>query len=210
MSSDTRLRTLLDRMTEDLDAALREDPAASSRMEVALLYPGVHAVWAHRVAHALWTRKSSLRPIARAVSQVARGLTGVEIHPGATIGRRFFIDHGMGVVIGETAEIGDDVVMYHQVTLGGRSPGPVKRGPPHGAGGPPRRPVQAPPHDRRRRPARPRRQGDRPDHRRRGHAGRRERPRRPRRAPELGGHRGRRRHLHRPRRLTRPPEKDSP
>ena len=129
MSSDTRLRTLLDRMTEDLDAALREDPAASSRMEVALLYPGVHAVWAHRVAHALWTRKSSLRPIARAVSQVARGLTGVEIHPGATIGRRFFIDHGMGVVIGETAEIGDDVVMYHQVTLGGRSRGRFKRHP---------------------------------------------------------------------------------
>ena len=134
MSSDTRLRTLLDRMTEDLDAALREDPAASSRMEVALLYPGVHAVWAHRVAHALWTRKSSLRPIARAVSQVARGLTGVEIHPGATIGRRFFIDHGMGVVIGETAEIGDDVVMYHQVTLGGRSRGRFKRHPTIGDG----------------------------------------------------------------------------
>ena len=129
MSSDTRLRTLLDRMTEDLDAALREDPAASSRMEVALLYPGVHAVWAHRVAHALWTRKSSLRPIARAVSQVARGLTGVEIHPGATIGRRFFIDHGMGVVIGETAEVGEDVLMFHGVTLGGVSMNPGKRHP---------------------------------------------------------------------------------
>ena len=134
MSSDTRLRTLLDRMTEDLDAALREDPAASSRMEVALLYPGVHAVWAHRVAHALWTRKSSLRPIARAVSQVARGLTGVEIHPGATIGRRFFIDHGMGVVIGETSEIGDDVMLYNGINLGGRTLEKGKRHPTIGNG----------------------------------------------------------------------------
>ena len=126
--------SLRDRLTEDLDAAMREDPAASSRLEVALLYPGVHAVWAHRVAHLLWTRRSSWRPFARAISQIARGITGVEIHPGATIGRRFFIDHGMGVVIGETAEIGDDVVMYHQVTLGGRSRGRFKRHPTIGDG----------------------------------------------------------------------------
>ncbi len=126
--------SLRDRLTEDLDAAMREDPAASSRLEVALLYPGVHAVWAHRVAHALWTRRATWRPFARAISQVARGITGVEIHPGATIGRRFFIDHGMGVVIGETAEIGDDVIMYHQVTLGGRSRGRFKRHPTIGDG----------------------------------------------------------------------------
>ena len=128
------LRALRAAVREDITAVRRHDPAARSGLEVALLYPGVHAVWAHRVAHALWTRKSSLRPIARAVSQVARGLTGVEIHPGATIGRRFFIDHGMGVVIGETAEIGDDVVMYHQVTLGGRSRGRFKRHPTIGDG----------------------------------------------------------------------------
>ena len=129
MSLGTRLRTLLARMDEDLATAVREDPAATGKVEVALLYPGVHAVWAHRVAHALWTRQPALRPVARAISQAARGLTGVEIHPGAVIGRRFFIDHGMGVVIGETAEIGDDVLMYHQVTLGGRSRGRFKRHP---------------------------------------------------------------------------------
>ena len=134
MSTQPPLRPLLASMAEDLDTALREDPAASSRLEVALLYPGVHAVWAHRVAHRLWTRRSTWRPVARAISQWARFITGVEIHPGATIGRRFFIDHGMGVVIGETAEIGDDVVMYHQVTLGGRSRGRFKRHPTIGDG----------------------------------------------------------------------------
>jgi len=123
------LATALARMNEDLDTALREDPAAVSRIEVALLYPGVHAVWAYRLAHALWTRSPALRPVARALSQLARGVTGVEIHPGAVIGRRLFIDHGMGVVVGETAEIGDDVLMYHQVTLGGRSRGRFKRHP---------------------------------------------------------------------------------
>ena len=106
-------------MREDVAAARLRDPAARSSMEVALLYPGLHAVWAHRVSHALWRRR--LRFLARANSQLARWLTGVEIHPGARIGRRFFIDHGMGVVIGETSVVGDDVMLYHGVTLGGRS-----------------------------------------------------------------------------------------
>ncbi|RRD46639.1 serine O-acetyltransferase [Tessaracoccus sp. OH4464_COT-324] len=114
---------------EDLDTAMRDDPAARNRLEVALLYPGMHAVWAYRLAHKLWNKSSALRPIARAISQIARALTGIEIHPGAKIGRRFFIDHGMGVVIGETAEVGDDVLMYHQVTLGGRARGKFKRHP---------------------------------------------------------------------------------
>lgn len=85
-----------------------------------MLYPGLHAIWAHRVSHRLWKR--GLRFLARANSQLARTVTGIEIHPGARIGRRFFIDHGMGVVIGETADIGDDVMLYHGVTLGGRTP----------------------------------------------------------------------------------------
>ncbi|MFV0319894.1 MAG: serine O-acetyltransferase EpsC [Microbacterium sp.] len=103
---------------EDLAAARLRDPAARGGVEVALLYPGLHALWAHRVWHALWRRRR--RFLARAGSQITRWLTGIEIHPGAIIGRRFFIDHGMGVVIGETAEIGDDVMLYHGVTLGGR------------------------------------------------------------------------------------------
>ncbi len=101
----------------DLDAVLERDPAASSRVEVALLYPGVHALWAHRVSNRLWNRNA--RITARAVSQVARLLTGVEIHPAATIGPGTFIDHGMAVVIGETAEIGPDVTIHQGVTLGG-------------------------------------------------------------------------------------------
>jgi serine O-acetyltransferase len=112
-----------------LDTALREDPAATSKLLVALTYPGVHAIWVYRLCHKLWVTNPVLHPLARVVSQFARFLTGVEIHPGAEIGRRFFIDHGMGVVIGETAEIGDDVLMYHQVTLGGRSRGRFKRHP---------------------------------------------------------------------------------
>jgi len=101
----------------DLHAARDRDPAARSVIEVALLYPGVHAIWAHRVAHWLWARDQ--RFLGRAVSQIARGVTGIEIHPGATIGPGLFIDHGMGVVIGETAEVGADVTIYHGVTLGG-------------------------------------------------------------------------------------------
>lgn len=105
---------------EEIDAIMARDPAARSRLEVALTYPGFHAVLAHRLAHALWRR--GWRVLARVVSQAARWFTGIEIHPGATIGRRLFIDHGMGVVIGETAELGDDVTLYQDITLGGISP----------------------------------------------------------------------------------------
>jgi len=115
------------RLREDVDAAIAHDPAIRSRAEVVLGYPGIHAVWAHRASHALWVRGHRLA--GRLLSQFARASTGIEIHPGATIGRRFFIDHGMGVVIGETAEIGDDVMIYHDVTLGGRSLAKVKRHP---------------------------------------------------------------------------------
>lgn len=112
---------------EDVAAARRRDPAARGFIEIAVLYPGLHAIWAHRVNHWLWTR--GWRFVARAGSQLTRWITGVEIHPGARIGRRFFIDHGMGVVIGETAEIGDDVMLYHGVTLGGTSLTKGKRHP---------------------------------------------------------------------------------
>lgn len=120
-------RSLLSRAKEDLAAARRRDPAARSSLEVALLYPGVHALWAHRLAHHLWG--SGHRFAARALSQLARGATGIEIHPAAVIGDRLFIDHGMGVVIGETAEVGDDVLIFHGVTLGGVSMHPGKRHP---------------------------------------------------------------------------------
>ena len=115
------------RLREDVTAARLRDPAARSGVEIALLYPGLHAIWAHRVWHALWVRR--VRFVARAGSQITRWLTGIEIHPGAQIGRRFFIDHGMGVVIGETAEVGDDVMLYHGVTLGGRQREGGKRHP---------------------------------------------------------------------------------
>ena len=113
---------------EDIDAAIARDPAAQSRLETFLASPGLHAVWGHRLAHRLW-REPAYRLPARLLSQLVRARTGVEIHPGATIGRRLFIDHGMGVVIGETAIVGDDVMLYHQVTLGGRSLAKVKRHP---------------------------------------------------------------------------------
>lgn len=113
---------------QDLDAAIARDPAAQSRLETFLASPGLHAIWAHRLAHRLWLNPAYRLP-ARLLSQAARALTGVEIHPGAVIGRRFFIDHGMGVVIGETSVVGDDVMMYHDVTLGGRSLKRVKRHP---------------------------------------------------------------------------------
>ncbi len=112
---------------DDVRCVLQRDPAARTRLEVITSYPGLHAVWLHRVAHSLWTH--NLKLPARWLSQVARVLTGIEIHPGATIGPRLFIDHGMGVVIGETAEIGADVTMYHGVTLGGVSLEPGKRHP---------------------------------------------------------------------------------
>jgi serine O-acetyltransferase len=112
---------------EQFDTIFREDPAARSRVEIVLCYPGFHAVLLHRLAHRLWKANVPLLP--RLISQISRFLTGIEIHPGARIGRRFFIDHGMGVVIGETAEVGDDVMIYHGVTLGGRTLQRVKRHP---------------------------------------------------------------------------------
>ncbi len=120
-------------LVEDLDTGMRRDPAATSRLEVALTSPGLHAIWVHRLAHRLW-QQPGWRLAARLLAQLARGVTGVEIHPGAQIGRRFFIDHGMGVVIGETAEVGDDVMLYHGVTLGGRSMSRGKRHPTVGDG----------------------------------------------------------------------------
>ncbi len=114
-------------LKEDIQSVFHRDPAARSVPEILLCYPGLHAVWGHRVAHWLWTRGFKL--LARWLSHVNRALTGIEIHPGARIGPRFFIDHGMGVVIGETAEIGADVTLYHQVTLGGTSLEKGKRHP---------------------------------------------------------------------------------
>lgn len=116
------------RLREDLDSAARRDPASRGRLELLLCYPGLHAVWVHRLAHRMWQQPGLQLP-ARLLSQATRWFTGVEIHPGATIGRRLFIDHAMGVVIGETAEVGDDVMLYHGVTLGGRSMERVKRHP---------------------------------------------------------------------------------
>ena len=122
-----RLWRFLVVLREDLDAARRRDPAARTLTEVALGYPGVHAVWAYRVAHRMW-REPGLRLAARLLSQATRAATGIEIHPGALIGRRLFIDHGMGVVIGETAVVGDDVVLFHGATLGGKA---MRRGKRH-------------------------------------------------------------------------------
>jgi len=107
-------------LRQEIDATIARDPAARSALEVVLLYPGFQAVVAYRVAHTCWLRGWLL--LGRTISQLARWLTGIEIHPGAKIGRRFFIDHGMGVVVGETSEIGDDVTIYHGVTLGGVAP----------------------------------------------------------------------------------------
>ncbi len=121
------IRDYLSMIKRDIDSVLERDPAARSRLEVLLVYSGLHAIWVQRVAHWLWVHKA--RMFARWLSQVTRGLTGVEIHPGASIGPGFFIDHGMGVVIGETAEIGSDVTLYHGVTLGGTSLEKGKRHP---------------------------------------------------------------------------------
>ncbi len=104
------------RIIEDIDNALSHDPAARNRLEVAFAYPGVHAIWGYRISHFLWNHR--LKLIARIYSNFVRSATGIEIHPAAKIGRRFFIDHGMGVVIGATSVIGDDVMIYHDVTLG--------------------------------------------------------------------------------------------
>ena len=115
------------RLREDIHSVFDRDPAARSVLEVLTCYPGIHAITLHRLAHWLWGHR--LRWLARFVAHISRFLTGIEIHPGATIGRRFFIDHGMGVVIGETAVIGDDVTLYHGVTLGGTSWNKGKRHP---------------------------------------------------------------------------------
>ena len=120
------------RLSELLGAYQVRDPAARSKLEIFLLYPGVHAVLFHRVSH--WLYRHDLRFLARLNSQISRHLTGIEIHPGATVGRRLVIDHGMGIVIGETAEIGDDCLIYHGVTLGGTGKDQGKRHPTIGNG----------------------------------------------------------------------------
>ena len=114
-------------LREDFQTVFIKDPAARNTLEVLLCYPGLHALWLHRIAHFLWQHK--LRLPARVTSHINRFLTGIEIHPGAKIGRRFFIDHGAGVVIGETAEIGDDVLLYQGVVLGGTTTEKKKRHP---------------------------------------------------------------------------------
>lgn len=119
--------SILSRIREDIAAARAHDPAARGSLEVFFVYSGLHAVWWHRISNALWRR--GLRFLPRAISQLTRFFTGIEIHPEATIGRRLFIDHGMGVVIGETAVIGDDVLIYHGVTLGGTGHDGGKRHP---------------------------------------------------------------------------------
>jgi len=117
----------LDRVREDVRSAINKDPAAKSALEVILCYPGLHAIWLYRIAHFFYTKK--LWVIARMISHISRFFTGIEIHPGAKIGRRVFIDHGMGIVIGETAEIGDDTLLYKGVVLGGTSLEKGKRHP---------------------------------------------------------------------------------
>jgi serine O-acetyltransferase len=117
----------LTNIRRDIRSVLERDPAARSSLEVFLVYSGLHAIWIHRISHWLW--RHEVKFLSRWLSQVARGLTGIEIHPGASIGPGFFIDHGMGVVIGETAEIGADVTLYHGVTLGGTSLEKGKRHP---------------------------------------------------------------------------------
>ncbi|HDZ49984.1 MAG TPA: serine O-acetyltransferase [Candidatus Aerophobetes bacterium] len=114
-------------MRKDVQAVFKRDPAARNLCEVIFCYPGLHAVWLYRLAHFLWVRE--FISLARFISHISRFLTGIEIHPGAKIGRRFFIDHGMGVVIGETSEIGDDVVIYQGVVLGGTTRERKKRHP---------------------------------------------------------------------------------
>lgn len=123
---------LVQRLVETLGAYQQRDPSARSKLEIFLLYPGVHATIMHRLAHFLYRHR--LLFLARLISQLSRHGTGIEIHPGATIGRRFVIDHGMGIVIGETTEIGDDVLIYHGVTLGGSGKEKGKRHPTIGNG----------------------------------------------------------------------------
>lgn len=121
------MSSVISRIREDLGAVMLRDPAARNQLEILITYSGVHALWAHRIEHWLWKRK--LKFIARILASRTRNSTGIEIHPGAVIGRRVVIDHGMGVVIGETSIIGDDVMIYHGVTLGGRTSSKGKRHP---------------------------------------------------------------------------------
>src|SRR3954462_4746692 len=132
MPDSTRKTGMFRTLREDLASIFERDPAARTTWEVLTCYPGVHAIVIHRFAHWLWCHR--VRWVGRFVSHLGRFLTGIEIHPGATLGRRLFIDHGMGVVIGETAEVGDDVLIYHGVTLGGLSGQPGKRHPTIGSG----------------------------------------------------------------------------
>ncbi len=123
---------MFQRLREDINCVFARDPAARNALEVLFHYPGLHAIWWHRLAHCLWN--VGFKWLARLVSNIARFLTGIEIHPGARLGRRFFIDHGMGVVIGETAVVGEDCTLYHQVTLGGTTWNKGKRHPTLGDG----------------------------------------------------------------------------
>lgn len=118
---------MLETLKCDFQSVFDRDPSARSALEVLICYPGLHALWGHRLSHWLWKHRA--KTLARWFSQLVRGLTGIEIHPGATIGEGFFVDHGMGVVIGETAEVGDYVTLYHGVTLGGTSLAKGKRHP---------------------------------------------------------------------------------
>lgn len=118
---------IISRLQEDIKTVFREDPAARNTVEVVLCYPGLHAIWVHRISYWVW--KYGFKILARLLAHISRFLTGIEIHPAAEIGRRFFIDHGMGVVIGETTEIGDDVLIYQGVVLGGVSQEKIKRHP---------------------------------------------------------------------------------
>ena len=117
---------------DQVDSIIARDPAARNRLEVITCYPGLHAIWLHRISHFLWSL--GLKWIARLLSVFARFLTGIEIHPGAKIGRRVFLDHGLGIVIGETTEIGDDCIIFHEVTLGGVRFDAIKRHPTVGNG----------------------------------------------------------------------------
>lgn len=130
--TSTTLSGLLAGIIEDVDAVLQNDPAARNALEVLTVYPGLHALWMHRVAHGMWRRGYVLVP--RWLSHFNRGITGIEIHPGARVGRRVFIDHGMGIVIGETATVGDDCLLYKGVVLGGTSLERAERHPTLGRG----------------------------------------------------------------------------
>ncbi len=133
MSKTREVRpTLLKVLREDLQTAMDQDPAANSALEVACTYPGLHAIWGYRISHGLWRR--GFRSPARFLQNFTRFATGVDIHPAARLGRRLFIDHATGVVIGQTAEVGEDVLIFHEVTLGGVSMSPGKRHPTVGNG----------------------------------------------------------------------------